>query len=120
MKFIVEGRLPGLNEYTAACRSNKFLGAKMKKEAETQTAEGIIISGIGAAQPPVRVHFTWYEKDERRDPDNVASAKKFIFDAMVRRGVIPNDSRKFVRGFTDEFRTDKKRPRIEVEIEEVE
>lgn len=33
-KFIISGRLPGLNEYTEACRTNKHKGNKMKQDAE--------------------------------------------------------------------------------------
>ena len=32
--LIIPGRLSGLNEYTKACRSNRYVGAKMKKENE--------------------------------------------------------------------------------------
>ena len=30
--FTIEGRLPSINDYTKACRSNKFNGAAMKKK----------------------------------------------------------------------------------------
>ena len=30
----IKGKLPGLNEYTAAQRSNQYKGAKMKAEAQ--------------------------------------------------------------------------------------
>lgn len=32
----------------------------------------------------------------RRDADNIQSAQKFILDAMVKCGVIKNDSRKYI------------------------
>ena len=49
------------------------------------------------------INFTWREKDKGRDLDNIAFAKKFILDAMVRRGIIPDDSQKWVKGFSDSF-----------------
>lgn len=119
MKFTIDGRLPALNDYTDACRGNRYTGARMKREAEMQILIGIRMARLPKLKGPVFVRFTWFEKDERRDPDNIAFAKKFIFDAMVAYGVIPNDSRRYVRGFSDEFGVDKKNPRIEVEIEEV-
>lgn len=64
------------------------------------------------------VKFRWYEANKKRDLDNVAFAKKFIFDALVDCGVLKNDSRKYVVGFSDDFYIDKVNPRIEVEIVE--
>lgn len=64
--------------------------------------------------------YRWYEKDKRRDLDNVSSfGRKVIQDALVYTGVIQNDGWKEITGFSDEFYVDKKNPRIEVEIEEV-
>ena len=67
---------------------------------------------------PVRVEITWYEKDRRRDPDNIGSAKKYILDSLVEAGVFPDDGWKYIKGFTDNFEIDKYRPRIEVTIHE--
>jgi len=65
----------------------------------------------------VFVTFAWHEPNRRRDADNVAFAKKFILDALVGLGVLPDDSRKYVTGFADEFHVDRQRPRIVVTIE---
>lgn len=120
-KFVIEGRLPGLNEYTAACRSNKYAGAKMKKESQ-QLVETAIIRYIPRVRfdGPVQIVFAWHEPNRRRDLDNICFAKKFILDAMVSMGIITTDSRKGVGQFFDIFEVDKKNPRIEVEIQEVE
>lgn len=114
----IKGRLPSLNEYTRACRGNKYTGAKMKKEAEE------LIGWHIAAQlkdihfdAPVRMSFRWYEPNGRRDLDNICFAKKFILDALVKHGIIEDDNWKHVKGFTDEFFVDGKDPRIEVDIE---
>ncbi len=70
---------------------------------------------------PVRMTYRWYEKDRRRDLDNVSSfGRKVIQDALVDTGVIQNDGWKEITGFSDEFYVDKKNPRIEVEIEVIE
>ena len=34
MKLVIPGTLPGLNEYTKANRTNKYVAAKFKREAE--------------------------------------------------------------------------------------
>ena len=65
---------------------------------------------------PVEIVYRWYSRDNRKDIDNVAFAKKFINDGLVKAGVIQNDSRKFIKGFKDEFYIDKENPRVEVQI----
>lgn len=42
----------------------------------------------------VVIIITWYEPDERRDPDNIMAGQKFILDGLVAAGTIPNDSQK--------------------------
>lgn len=39
-KFFIPGRLPGLNDYTAANRYNRYAGAKMKKDTEEKALPG--------------------------------------------------------------------------------
>ena len=71
-------------------------------------------------EKPVRIAFTWYEPNKKRDKDNIAFAKKFIFDALVENNVIPNDGWKNIDSFSDSFKVDAQNPRVEVEIMEVE
>ena len=91
-------KLPSLNDYILACRANRYKAAKMKKDTEAE-----IIKHVSSLPTFDRVwiNFTWIEKDARRDPDNVAFAKKFILDALVKCGRIPDDSQKYVAGFLD-------------------
>lgn len=67
---------------------------------------------------PVIMRYTWIEPNRRRDKDNIAFAKKFIQDALIRAGVLANDGWAQIKGFSDDFVVDRKRPRVEVEIEE--
>lgn len=53
------------------------------------------------------MRFEWHEKTQRRDYDNIASAKKFILDALVKNGVLVDDSRKYVKGGYDVIIDDK-------------
>ena len=118
--LIIYGTLPGLNEYTVASRANRYAAAKMKKKVQS-----IIAAAIYECLPnvhmerPVRLVFTWYEPNKKRDKDNIAFAKKFIFDALVESGVIPNDGWKNIDSFSDSFKVDAQNPRVEVEIMEV-
>lgn len=94
-------RLPSLNEYIDACRTNRFKGAKMKANIEEDI--GLFIGRLPRFEKPVTIEFLWVEENKRRDLDNVAFAKKFILDALVKYGKLKDDNRKQVTGFTDRF-----------------
>ncbi len=121
MKLTIWGQLPGLNEYIDACRRNKHFGAKLKKDAEdivTVCARKTLRRW--RASGPVFMRYVWYEPNRKRDKDNISGmGRKIIQDAMVRAGYLRNDGWSEIVGFSDEFYVDKKEPRIEVEIEEV-
>lgn len=119
-KMVIEGRFPGLNEYTAAQRKSPFEGNKMKRgytgavyyEAKRQ------LRGVHFGRP-VAVYFHFVEKDKRRDLDNISGfAHKVILDGLVEAGVIKDDGWKYVSMIRDTYAVDKKRPRIEVSFVE--
>jgi Holliday junction resolvase RusA-like endonuclease len=116
-KFIIIGRLPDLNQYIDFCRQNKFGANKIKKDAESR----ISLSALSLLPLPEKftISITWYEKDSRRDWDNIIFAKKFILDALVKTGKVKNDSRKYINSGKDIVLVDKINPRIEVELEEL-
>lgn len=119
--FTVLGRLPGLNEYTSACRTHQQKGARMKREAQ-QKVELLARYQLRGLQihNPVKLHYHFYEKDRRRDMDNVSGfARKVIQDALVEVGILENDGWKNIKGSTELFDVDAQCPRIEIEIEEV-
>ena len=116
--FSIAGSLPGLNEYTAACRTNPHAGAKLKHGAQMVVTAYARCRKPPVFDGPVFVTFAWHEPNRRRDVDNVAFAKKFILDALVQLGILADDGRNHVVGFADEFRIDCERPRIVVTIEE--
>ena len=115
-KFTIYGRLPSLNEYVLANRGNKYAGASMKKRAERAILNALSVSGINYQPEPISLHITWFEPNNRRDLDNIQFGTKFIQDAMVKAGIIKDDSRKYVVGLEHHVFTDKDNPRIEVEI----
>lgn len=121
-RVIIPGRLPGLNEYIAAERANRYKGAQMKRDAQAVVAVEVQrqLRGVRFSRP-VRIAYTWIEKDRRRDLDNVSSfGRKVIQDALVACHVLNDDGWGEIAGFSDAFGVDKKRPRIVVEIEEEE
>ena len=110
----IKMKLPSLNDYTAACRGNAFAAGAMKKNIETAIA--FFLRPLPRFTEPVVIRFIWVEANSKRDLDNVAFSKKFILDAMVRVGILPNDSQKWVKGFSDEFRIEKEN-KVIVEVE---
>lgn len=119
-KFIINQKLPSFNDYIKACRTNKYVGAKMKEKVE-QEIWYYIISQLKNTKikKPIVIHFTWIEENKRRDLDNIAFAKKFILDALQKAGVLENDNQKYVKGFTDKFLYEKQ-ARVIIEMEEIE
>lgn len=118
----IPGRLPGLNEYTDACRTNPRAGAKMKQDAQEMVLWYILSSLRGVKfTKPVFLLFTFYERDKRRDRDNVSSfARKVIQDALVQCGTLKDDGWDYVTGYLDQFKVDRTNPRIVVEFIEQE
>lgn len=118
-QFEIKEKLPSLNEYTKACRSNKFLGAKMKEDVEI-SIWGYIKEQLGNTKitEPVQISFTWVEDNKKRDLDNICFAKKFILDALVKSNVLQNDTHKYVTGFSDEFKYEDK-PKVIIKIKEI-
>ena len=116
-RLIIPGPLPGLNEYISAERTNRHIAAKMKRQVEHDIImlaradlRGVKLKG------PIRMRYTWVERNKRRDLDNIAFARKFIQDALVKAGVLENDGWNHICGFEDAFAVDKLRPRVEVEF----
>ena len=100
-----------LNEYINKERMNRYAAAAIKKK---ETEFGIPFFEGMKIETPCVIHFTWHMRSARLDPDNVAFAKKFLEDSMVKAGAIPNDNFKHIKGFVDDFVVDDK---IGVEIE---
>lgn len=117
IKFVITGRLNNLNDYTKACRGSRYSGADMKRKNEALIS-ACIREQVGDERitGPIYFDIHWYESNSRRDPDNVSFAKKFIFDALVKEGVIEGDEWKYVKGFSEYFSLDKENPRVEVTI----
>ena len=106
MKFEIPFRLPSLNEYVRDCRTNKYKSAKIKSGIESDILWILKTQKITIDKPCYFI-FEWHEKTYKRDKDNVAFAKKFIFDALQKSGILKNDNNKHILGFADPFVYDK-------------
>lgn len=100
-KFTINAKLGSLNDYTNACRSNKYIGAKFKSDTENTIKLFIRLAlnknELRPITEPCDILVTHYQKTKRMDVDNIHSRFKFIGDSLVDMGVLPNDNQKWVK-----------------------
>lgn len=124
--FVIEGRLDGLNEYTAECRKLAKGGGACKRKNEAKVKKAIRNARVKPMKTPVLVHIEWIEGMKEgatrfvpRDKDNIRFAAKFVLDALVAEGIIKDDGWHHVAEIADSFRINKENPRVIVTVEEV-
>jgi len=113
--FAMQGRLESLNQ-TLKIPKYRFIQSFRRQQMKRQIARWILYSNVPKFKGPVKVHFTWVEKDKRRDRDNIRAGSKVILDALVKMERIKNDSQKWLVELTDSYLVDKDNPRVEVTI----
>ena len=116
-ELIIDKALCTLNEYTNANRSNRYIGAKIKKN-ETHYCEICCVNQLKPVLSyPIDISIEWYQNG-RKDPDNVSFGIKFILDGMVKAGIIENDGQKQIRNISHSF-VKSKVDKVIVKIKEV-
>lgn len=119
-RFSIDHKFPGMNEIIAKAKKGFRKGVVYANSKKKNT--GIAVSAIVAVNPPldcskIYASFEWCVANGRRDPDNIAAAVKFIFDAFVIVGVVKRDSQQYVRGWDNKFtQIPKKKPRQRVTV----
>ena len=102
-KFFIEGPLPGLNEIIDICRRSPKKANDHKKRWEIDIQWQIKIAKIKPVKQAT-FEFIWFEKDKRRDKDNIAAGgRKYILDALVKMGILAGDGWEHVINWTDHF-----------------
>lgn len=124
-RLIIPERMPSLNHLLdAKARAGMNVGKGGKRwnpyNATKQQWQKRIVE-LCAAQgirPVAGAHFrfTWIEPDTRRNPDNIISAKKLIFDALVQARVLSNDGWNQVRSIREEYTVDARCPGVVVDL----
>lgn len=68
--FKIESKMPSLNDYQAACRANKYTGAKFKEETEKVVLWSLFeakragtLRNVRPEEYPVELRIEWHEKD---------------------------------------------------------
>lgn len=97
MEFIIRDKLPSLNDVIAKNRTNRYVGAKFKKDIESRIGWAIKSAKLKPITNPCVIDIEWHEATKRRDVDNIHSSVKFILDALVKNGILKNDSRRYVK-----------------------
>ena len=99
--FTIKAKLPSLNDVTYKNRANKFYGNKFKGDIEEVIGwaikQALTMKTLRPVEKPCEIQIHWHESTKRRDVDNIQSSQKFILDAMVKNGILKNDSRRYVR-----------------------
>lgn len=113
--FEIPGRFVSLNEFY---RMEKYQQNRVKDELDSLVAWSAKAAGVKPCKGRIRYRVLWVEQNRRRDLDNVAFAKKFIQDGLVKAGILHNDTHHEIAGFSDDFAYDSKNPRIVVTLEE--
>ena len=89
-----------LNEYIERERTNRMIASSIKKKLTNTVMIQALSANCNKPKRQVDMIFTWHVKG-RYDSDNIAFAKKFVLDGMVKAGVLENDSPKWVRHLKD-------------------
>ena len=100
MKYTIKGQLADLNKHDNANRANKFGGASLKKEQTDLVAWQL--KGKPKIVNPCTIAFHWFISSNH-DFDNIAFAKKYVLDGMVKAEILPNDNQKWVLGFDGDY-----------------
>lgn len=118
-RLFIPGPLPGLNEILKL--ANKRI-KKWNAYDDLKRQWGRIISlyireaRLVPVEGPAFFTFVWCEAHRRRDLDNIAVARKFIFDALVEAQILKNDGWAHVLGWQDAFTVDPLKPGVFVTI----
>lgn len=117
--FWIEGTMPGLNATLGKALHNRYMYGALKKECDNRVIVACKLAKINPVTHPALVTFVWVEKDRRRDPDNIDSAKKFILDGLIKAGILKGDGWKHIAGFgRPTFTTHKTKQGVKVIIHE--
>jgi Holliday junction resolvase RusA-like endonuclease len=113
--LVVRGKLPDFNTMINDLKRHWKFYANAKRQWTGVTVAECLAQRLRPVTPPVVLDFVWYTNG-RKDPDNVRVASKMIIDGLVKAEILPQDTQKIIKGFTDSFHVDKDDPRVEVTI----
>jgi len=117
LEFFIPGEFTTLNQFIAAANSHRNAAARIKRD-ETRRVT-IAARGIPpVTKYPVDLHFVWYRRNKKSDPDNVDFAIKFVLDGLQIAGVIKQDTWACIGKRTHESAVDRDNPGVSISIME--
>ena len=123
--LVIHGTLPGLNQLLEANRYRGPAGRHKQRwngyaNMKRQWGDAIYWQAVQELKPmkAAHLHYIWIEKDRRRDPDGfTAGGRKIILDSLVRAGILPDDSMKYILSQSDVWEVDAARAGVIVRLE---
>jgi hypothetical protein len=119
LEFFIPGEFTTLNEWIAAANGNRHAAAAIKK-TETYRVRVAALDVPEITEYPVHLHLTWYRRNRKSDPDNIAFAIKFVLDGLQDAGVMRQDTWASVATITHNFAVDKDGPGVAIAIRSAE
>ena len=98
----ISSELPSLNETVAETKKHWSRYASLKKTATELVAWNCKAQKLQPVTERCVLTFDW--PHSRRDPDNQSFGAKMILDGLVKAGVLPDDSRKWIAEIRHVFR----------------
>jgi hypothetical protein len=118
--FFIPGPLPCLNDMIAQAKGCGGRGRRYSssKKQWTWTCATLAKASGLKHMDCVRIGFHWVEQHKRRNPDNIAAAKKYVLDGLVQAGILDNDGWSQIDCWADTFAVGP-RPGVHVTVEPV-
>jgi len=117
--FKYKGELPTLNEMISDnkvrySRSGKKIqtayGKKKNEFTQDIAMQAKHVQKLKPIDVQVDCYFHWVCKDKRKDKDNTSVSGKYIFDGLVKAGILPNDGWNYIGSILHTFSIDKNSP----------
>tara|TARA_Y100001938_G_scaffold8123_1_gene9963 strand:+ start:222 stop:632 length:411 start_codon:yes stop_codon:yes gene_type:complete len=102
----ISAELPTLNDTVRETKKHWSRYASLKKTATELVAWNCKAQRLQPIEDRVTLAFDW--PHSRKDPDNQSFGAKMILDGLVKAGVLPDDSRKWIAEIKHVFRRDNK------------
>lgn len=114
IEFTIQGTLPSANEVIKIAKQHYHAYSAMKKNATNLVKMSCLT--IPKVHNQAHFHIVYFCPNKRKDPDNIAFAKKFIFDGLMAANKIDNDGWDNITSWEESFAVDKNNPRIKITI----
>lgn len=112
------GELPDLNAELNEAKKHwsKYARTKDRWTHVVELEARKRLEPVATQHYPVKLEFVWHMKDLRKDPDNIAFAKKYVIDGLVNAGILEGDGAKQIDSFSDYFNLRRGKPGVTIAI----